>query len=113
VLNSKGFTIVEVIVALLVLVIGLLSTASTFAAAARNFESGHASVTASARAKELLEAARVRGCDGARAGSAIENMGVFYWTAEEMGSDLQLVTVIYSPRLLRTRADTFSAVVPC
>jgi hypothetical protein len=102
-----------VIVALLVLTVGLLSTISTFAATARNYEFSHASVAASVEAVELLEFARVRGCGGMPAGAEDRGTGVFFWRTQDVGSDLQLITVVYSPRALRSRADTFSAFLPC
>ncbi len=111
--NARGFTIVEVIVALLVLAVGLLSTVSTFAATSRNFESGHSSVVTSARAGELLEIARARGCGGIADGAKNDGIGVYLWSSEEISTDLQLITVVFSPWASRSRADTFSVVLPC
>lgn len=112
-LNPRGFTIVEVIVALLVLAVGLLGTISTFAAAARNFEAGHSSISVSVRAAELLESARARGCSDVVAGSTNDGIGVFHWRAEHVNADLFLVTLVFNPSQQRSRADTFSAILPC
>jgi len=111
--DTGGFTIVEVLVALLIVTVGLLGTISTFAATARSFESGHSSVAASARALEVLEAARSRGCGGSNAGSAGAGAETYVWTVAAIAPDLHRVTVIVNTHSLLSRADTFSAILPC
>jgi type IV pilus modification protein PilV len=112
-LSKRGFTIVEVIVALLVLSIGLLGAVSVFASSARNSQSGHNSAEVSASATEVLEIARASGCSASRAGAANALEGVYSWKSEEITSQLQLVTVVFNPSTPRHRADTFSAILAC
>ncbi len=111
--NPCGFTIVEVLVALFVLSIGLLGTVSALAAVARSYSDGHDSVVASAAAAEFLERARAEACGAATAGSRTEGAISYTWMAERFGADLRRVTVIVGAGRVRSRVDTFTALMPC
>lgn len=111
--GACGFTIVEVLVALLVLVIGLFGTLSAFGAAYRRFEDGHSSIVASAHAAELLESLRSEKCGARAAGSLSTRSASYFWTTEQVSYGLRRVTVVVSSARWRSRADTFSAVLPC
>jgi Tfp pilus assembly protein PilV len=112
-LDARGFTIVEVVVACFILTVGLLGTLSTFAAVARMFQDGHASIEASAHAAELLESVRGEGCNGTTAGARSEGTVSYFWRTDEIAPDLRRVTVVVSSARARIRADTFSAILPC
>jgi type IV pilus modification protein PilV len=112
-LGASGFTIVEVLVALLVLVIGLFGTLSTLSAAYRRFEDSHSSIVASAHAAELLESLRGDKCGESVAGSQSTRSLSYFWTTEQISYGLRRVTVVVSSARLRSRVDTFSAVLPC
>jgi type IV pilus modification protein PilV len=111
--GACGFTIVEVLVALLVLVIGILGTLSAFGAAYRRFEDGHSSIVASAHAAELLESLRSEKCGERAAGSLSTRSVSYFWTAEQISDGVRRVTVVVSSAGWRSRVDTFSAVFPC
>jgi len=111
--NSRGFTLVEVIVALLILAVGLLAGVSSFASVFENLEAGHSAVAVSGRATELIEIARAAGCAGSPTAVVDDGPGVYWLRSEEINGELRLVTVVFSPRLTRSRADTFSAVLAC
>ena len=111
--NRNGFTIVEVLVALLVLSVGLLGTFSTFASATRKFTDGHSSVEVASNAASVLERIRAVGCGGRSAGSWLGTTISYTWETEELNPQLQRVTVIAGAAAVRTRIDTFSAVIPC
>lgn len=110
--NARGFTIVEVLVALLMLAVGLLSTLSTLASVARTFADAHSAVVTTANAAELLEQLRGGGC-ATSPGSATEGTMVYIWSVDQIDPELRRVTVIVGSGRLRARADTFSAVIPC
>ena len=112
-LKSGGFTIVEVLVALLVLSVGILGSISIFASATRTFNSGHAAVEAAANAAELLETVRGGGCGGSTAGSGIGGFGAYTWDIEEITPELRRVTVVVRSVGVRARTDTFSATIAC
>ena len=112
-LDSRGFTIVEVLVALLVLSVGLLGTFSIFASVTRTFTDAHSSVEVTANAITFLEQLRGEGCGGTGAGAWSGNSVVYTWEMKEINSELRRVTVIASPAAVGARVDTFSAVIPC
>ena len=111
--DSRGFTIVEVLVALLVLVVGLVGTLAAFVSAARTFEDGHSSIVASARAAEVLESVRALKCRGSAAGAGGDSTVSYFWRTDEISSDLRRATVVVRIAGVRNRADTFSAMLPC
>ena len=114
-LNHRGFTIVEVLVALLVLSVGLLGTFSTFASVTRTFTDSYLSVEVVANAMELLEQVR-GGCSSSSsmlAGSWTGTSVSYTWETEEVNRQLRRVTVIVSSAAVRARVDTFSATIPC
>ena len=112
-LSSRGFTIVEVLVALLVLSIGLLGTFSTSASVVRTFTDGHSSIKVTANAAALLEKVRGGGCVGTVAGSWSGPTISYTWETEELNPALRRVTVIAYSAAVRVRVDTFSATIPC
>lgn len=112
-LNPRGFTIVEVLVALLVLSVGLLGTFSTFASVTRTFTDSYLSVEVVANATELLEQVR-GGCSSSMLAGSWTGTSVSYtWETEEVNPQLRRVTVIVSSAAVRARVDTFSATIPC
>lgn len=111
-LNARGFTIVEVLVALLMLAVGLLGTLSILASVSRTFADAHSAVVTTANAAELLERLRGGGC-AAAAGSVTGGTMVYTWSVDQIDPELRRVTVVVGSGRLRARADTFSAVIPC
>ncbi len=112
-LNARGFTIVEVLVALLVLTVGLLGTFSTFASGARTLTDGHSSVEVATNAAALLEQIRGSGCGETPGGSWNGTSVNYRWETEEINPQLRRVTVFVTSAAVRTRVDTFSATLPC
>ena len=66
--NERGFTIVEVIIAIIVLTIGLLGMVTTSALVTRMIASGQRSANAANFASQRLEQLRVTGCKSQAAG---------------------------------------------
>ncbi len=109
-LNIHGFTIVEVLVALLVLSVGLLSTLSVFGSVARTFSDSRATIMAFAEAAEVLEKVRGGACSRFVAGGGAANLT---WIIDEVAPTLRRATVIVHSSGVRARRDTFSVTVPC
>ena len=78
----RGFTLIESLVALLLLELGMLALAATSAAAARDLAIGHRTVRAQTIARNQLEALSADGC-AARGGSTTVGGGYdVRWTVE-------------------------------
>jgi prepilin-type N-terminal cleavage/methylation domain-containing protein len=120
--NQGGFTIIEVMIAVVVLTIGLLGLVTTAALVTRMIARGQRSAVAAtfaARRMERLRPAaciatqRVAGADTLYRGStwvAINN-----WTFTDAGSKTYRVRVVttYKTTKNRTRADTLETAIPC
>ena len=60
--NERGFTIIEIIIAIIVLTVGLLGLVTTGALVTRMLARGQRSATAAAFASRRLERMRIAGC---------------------------------------------------
>ncbi len=95
---NSAFTLVELIVAILLLSIGLLALLSTTIAATRHIESAFAQVEAKALATRDIERLRSRRCSA----------------ADSVDNGLQHVMVVIERRTVaRESADTFYATIAC
>ena len=112
-MTQRGFTIVEVLVALLVLSVGLLATFSTFAAVTRVFSDSHSSVEVTSNAAAILEQIRGAGCGGATVGFRSGPSAHYTWETEQLNAQLLSVTVTVYSAAGRARVDTLSALLPC
>lgn len=69
--NEKGFTIVEVIIAIIVLTVGLLGLVGSAALVTRMIGRGQRSAVAAQYAQRRLEMLRVSGCQSQASGSEV------------------------------------------
>jgi len=120
--GERGFTIVEILIAVIVLTIGLLGLVSTAALTTRMIARGQRSAIAAMFATQRMEqlrpaacidAQRVAGSDTLFRGStwvAINN-----WSFVDEGSQYyrMLVVTISKVRANQLRVDTLEAGVPC
>lgn len=113
--GARGFTIVEVIVAVLVLSIGLLGLASTAALTTRMIGQGQRYSEASAMATRQFETLRSRPCAAVVNGTEADGPFVATWTVTDLaaGKAKAVQVVVRSPMAGRERADTFSTTIPC
>jgi len=113
--SERGFTIVEILVAVMILSVGLMGLVTTAGLVTRMIGQGHRYTEASALANERIEVLRSQGCPAA--GSGTETRGAFTvsWRVVAMAAPngRGLVVSVQSPTTRGTRTDTFETVHFC
>ncbi len=115
----RGFTVVEVVVAIVVLSIGILGLATTAALVTRMIGQGTRFTEASTLAQERFEMLRPLPCDSLRAGTATPSPYAVAWTVDSIGGRPpgRLVRVLVKAPTAaggaRVRTDTFTTTFTC
>ena len=113
----RGFTIVEILIAVTVLVVGVLGFVGTTAAVTRMLSRGNRSNRAAFFAQHRLEQIQATPCQLISGGSETRaNLYSLNWTVTTSpsgtGKNVRLITR-YSAVLSRPRADTMETTVLC
>lgn len=113
--TQGGFTIVEVLIAIVILSAGILALASSGALITRMIAQGQRYSQAAELANKRFETLRSSSCSAlASSGSATSGQFREAWTVTTVGSGGRRFTVvIQSPTGTGTRTDTFSTVRFC
>ena len=120
--NQQGFTIIEVIIAIIVLTVGVLGMVTTAALVTRMIARGQRSAQASAFASRRLERMRVAACVNAQ---RVDGSDTLYrgstwvalnnWTFSDAGNQnyrLKIVS-IYKTEKDKTRRDSSETTISC
>jgi prepilin-type N-terminal cleavage/methylation domain-containing protein len=118
--GKAGFTIVEVIVAMLIMTTGLLAIAAGSGSVFRMLGSGRRSTLVSAVAQARLETLRrdanrtVPRCTALSAGSAIQSGGITErWLITTSGNTRIITEIVTQPTPRGTSMDTVIAIIEC
>jgi type IV pilus modification protein PilV len=113
--NRNGFTIIEVLVAVLVLAIGIIGLMTTAALVTRMIGQGERYSQASTMAAEQFEVFRSQRCASLAAGTATRGAFTLNWTVQNAagGRARSVQVVVVSPTTRGTRADTFATTIGC
>ena len=120
--NERGFTIVEIIIAIIVLTVGLLGLVSTAALVTRMIARGQRTAVAATYAAQRMErlrpaacipAQRVNGSESLYRGSASVTTNT--WAFTDAGNSTIRIQVIttYATIKNRTHTDTLETAVTC
>lgn len=118
--NARGFTVVEVVIAIVILSLGILGLVSTAAQVTRMVGQGARYSQAGALATERFEQLRATTCASMTSGS--ETRGGYYirWSVSSSSSNdgvdsRQVILQVVSPTVQgsRSRTDNFTTVIPC
>ena len=120
--NARGFTLVEIIIAIVVLTVGLLGLVSTAALVTRMIARGQRSAVAATFASQRMEllrpaaciaAQRTNGTDTLRRGSAW--VAINNWTWTDQGNQYYRARIVTTYKTVknRVRTDTLEVGVPC
>jgi prepilin-type N-terminal cleavage/methylation domain-containing protein len=113
--TERGFTIVEVLVAVMILSVGLMGLVTTAGLVTRMIGQGHRFTEASALANERIEVLRSQGCPAVGGGTETRGAYTVTWRIVEVagGKGRGFVVAVRSPTTRGSRTDTFETVHFC
>lgn len=113
--DRRGFTIVEVLVAIIILTVGLLGLVTAAATVTRMITQGRWYTEASAYANERFEILRSESCGDVSDGSASRGSFTLSWTVDSVsnGRGQTITLTVTSPTSTGTRTDTFNTTRVC
>lgn len=114
--SRGGFTIVELVVAIIIITVGVLALATGSAGVAKQMRAGNQSSLAAVIAQSRLETIRSLGCSSlSPTGSATTRGMTETWTITWISSRSRAVVenVTYVPRAKASKTLTIRSVVPC
>lgn len=111
----RGFTIIELVVAIIIMTVGVLALATGSAGVARQMRAGNQSAVAATVGQARLENIRSLGCSSISNGTATTRGMSEKWAIVWISSRARVVTesVTYVPRPQVTRTLALRSVVPC
>lgn len=113
--SERGFTIVEVLVAVMILSVGLMGLVTTAGLVTRMIGQGHRFTEASALANERIEVLKAQRCPAAGTGTETRGTYVISWRVTEIasGKGRNLAISVQSRTTRGNRTDTFATVHFC
>jgi len=112
---ERGFTMIEVMIAVVILTIGVLALASTSAAVTRMIGLGYRHTEASTIATELFERLQGRVCTGSADSTVTRDRFIAAWTVDSIaaGEGRRIDLTVQTPTPKGYRVDNFSTSVSC
>jgi len=112
--RERGFTIVEVMIAIIVLSVGMLGLASTTALVTRMIGRGTRASKAAVLAQQRVEILRATKCADLAGGSDTTGSFVRWWTVTATGNARRIQVIVrYVGTPVRMRADTIATTIDC
>jgi type IV pilus modification protein PilV len=112
-MKQDGMTLVEVLVAVLILSVGVLGLVSVAAAVTLLIGQGQRYTTASALANQRIEMLRSQDCANLAEGSAVEGKYQVSWTNTDLGNGSRILVTVTSPQRHTARNDSFTTTISC
>ncbi len=113
--GSDGFTLVEVLVAMLILTIGIIALIGSSALVTRMITQGQIFSEASALAAQRIETLRSGGCAGMGSGTAVDGPYALSWTVVPIadGKVQRVELTVTMPTRRGTTDRVFATAVLC
>jgi prepilin-type N-terminal cleavage/methylation domain-containing protein len=110
-----GFTIIELVVAIIIMTVGVLALATGSAGVAKQMRAGNQSALAAVIAQSRMETVRSLGCTSLSNGTSTTRGMTEKWNITWLSSRTRVVTesVTYVPRARVSRTLALRSVVPC
>ena len=112
-LMRTGLTIVELLIAIVILTVGVLALAATAGLVAAHVGDGGRLTGAAHAARSALDSLRGVPCASLTSASAARGSFVVEWTVTRDSLAAEIVMTVGSTLRRRTRSDAFRATVPC
>jgi len=120
--NQRGFTIIEIIIAIIVLTVGVLGLVTTAALVTRMISRGQRSATAASFASRRLEIMRSGACNAAQRVNGQDTLyrgstwvAINTWTFGDAGNQNYRLKVVSLYRTIKNqvRRDSTETTIPC
>ena len=118
--NSQGFTIIEIIIAIIVLTVGVLGLVTTAALVTRMIARGQRSAVATAFGARRLEQLRAVACTARNNGADTLYRGSTWvainnWTFTDAGNQNYRLKIVTTSKTIknRVRRDSTETTIPC
>ena len=112
-MNSRGFTIVEAMVAIVVFAVGVLGLASSAAVMTRQMSSGNRLAQATLLARSRVEQFSARNCTTLSSGSATAGGFTEQWTVTPMTRTVRVTETVTFAGARGQRSKTYVTMLPC
>jgi prepilin-type N-terminal cleavage/methylation domain-containing protein len=111
--NRRGFTLVELVVAIMVISIGIIGLASTAGAVTRQMGGGRRMVIAASIARARFEKMAAQNCATVASGSASTRGIAESWTATQGTLSVVVQNTVTYTTTRGNRSQTFTTRIPC
>lgn len=111
--GRRGFTIVEVMIAILIFSLGILGLVSTAATVTRMVGRSQQYDMAASLAQQRMEILKATACGGMVTGSATSGRYSTAWTVTDVTGGKQVVVTVTSPTTRGNKNDTFTMITSC
>lgn len=113
--NESGITIIEVIIAVLMVTVGLLAAAGTMGTVTRMLNRGEMITTAASYAQDQFESMRALRCPQMANGQRVQGPFQLDWTVQPapIGNANRIVLTTTYSMARTTRVDSFETAIAC
>jgi len=111
--NRNGFTIVEVVVAIMIFSLGILGLVSTAATVTRMVGRSQQYNMAASLAQQQVEILRATTCASMAAGSGTSGNYAIAWTVTAVTNGKQIGVTVTYPTTKGSHTDTFTSIISC
>ena len=111
--DTRGFTIVEVVIAICILSIGILGLAGTAASVTRMVGRSQQDGMTASLASERFEILRSQVCTAVTSGSSSSGQYNVTWSVTDVANGKQATITVTRPTATGTRTNTFTQIISC